>query len=82
MANCTSEREHAPTEESRNRKSNRIFHGQTILFHSTGASLSQTFNKNFWRRAIFEVLKITSSVQSRSKASSKSKAVTVNKVLD
>ena len=37
-------------------KENKLYY-----IHSTGASPSQKVNKNFWRRAISEVLKITSS---------------------
>ena len=33
------------------------------LLHSTGASQSQKFNKKFWRKAIPNVLKITSSAR-------------------
>ena len=59
-------REQQPTEESKKKESEeRHFmdskENKIILFHSTEASLSQKFNKYFWRRAISKVLKITSS---------------------
>ena len=73
MAN--SQRKHSHSEESKNRKWSRTFHElegkQIILFHSTGASLSQTFNKNFWR-AISKVLEITCAHRVVSLASSRS----------